>query len=418
MKIGFIGLGKLGFPVAAAIATRHDVVGYDLSRIKLDAFAHEMGPQGTSFMEVPQTLTVAESLVEAVRDAEIVFVAVQTPHRPEFEGITPLPRDRADFDSTYLRIALADVASCVKPATIVAVVSTILPGTLRSILPRKPLRVVYNPAFIAMGTVQRDFLQPEFVLLGGDDIEAVQAMARFYETLTDAPCARMSIESAELTKVAYNTVISQKVALANVLGQICHELPGADVDAVTFALSLATRRIVSSAYTSAGMGDGGGCHPRDNIAMSWLARELGLHHDPFEQAMVAREEHARWLATMLAEQGMPTAIIGTAYKPGSAIETGSHALLVANILEREFGLTPQLIDPFARPREWAKLKGNLPVAAYLIGCSHERVIAAAFPRRSVVIDPYRYIQDQPGIRVIRIGDGLGETKKTRLSRAG
>ena len=96
-------------------------------------------------------------------------------------------------------------------------------------------------------------------------------------------------ENAEAIKVAYNTYISMKIAYANTWMEICHKIPGTDVDQVTGALELATTRIMSPKYLTGGMGDGGGCHPRDNIALSWLARELDLSYDFFEHLMIARE---------------------------------------------------------------------------------------------------------------------------------
>ncbi len=87
------------------------------------------------------------------------------------------------------------------------------------------------------------------------------------------------------------------------------------------------------------MGDGGGCHPRDNIALSWLARDLDLHADPFADAILARQEHASWLAALLhslsEEHSLPIAIKNPAYKRGVSTTTGSHALLVAWFIGRD-----------------------------------------------------------------------------------
>src|SRR4029079_8006110 len=168
--------------------------------------------------------------------------------------------------------------------TTVAVVSTVLPGTMRrSVMPvASPLLgLCYNPSFVAMGTTMRDFLHPEFVLLGADDLISAQKLEAFYATITDAPIHRMSVESAEITKLAYNTYIGMKIGFANTVMEICHKIPGANVNDVTAALKTAHHRLISPAYLDGGMGDGGGCHPRDNIAMSWLAQQLPLSHDPF-----------------------------------------------------------------------------------------------------------------------------------------
>jgi UDP-glucose 6-dehydrogenase len=275
MNIGFVGLGKLGMPVAVAMAMAgHDVMGFDVvqsNMSKENRLFRETGPDGTGdFNEVlaASTLRFASGLHELADHAEIIFVAVQTPHRPEFEGSTPIPYERADFNYRYLCEAIENLSNVVSTGTPVAIISTVLPGTMRKYirpLMSSPMRLCYNPFFIAMGTTMRDFINPEFVLLGVDDEWAASVVERFYsETLPHAKVCRMSVESAELTKVAYNTYISSKLAIANTLMEICHKIPGANVDEVLSALKLATRRITGPAYMNGGMGDGG-CVPSDEL---------------------------------------------------------------------------------------------------------------------------------------------------------
>ena len=275
-------------------------------------------------------------------------MAVQTPHQPEYEGITRLPDNRVDFDYQYLVRSIDEISKSVKRETVVAIVSTVLPGTIRRLV--KPaagplLRLCYNPAFTAMGTTANDYLNPEFVLLGADDPTSVASVEKFYASVTDAPILRMSIESAELTKVAYNTFIGMKIVFANTLMEICHKSPGANVNDVTGALKRARKRVVSPSYLDGGMGDGGACHPRDNIAMSWLARELHLSHDIFEDLMEARFQQSEWLAELMCAHDLPKAIIGYSFKAGSDLIVGSSALLLKSILE-ERGFTPFLYDPY------------------------------------------------------------------------
>jgi UDPglucose 6-dehydrogenase len=179
-------------------------------------------------------------------------------------------------------------------------------------------------------------------------------------------------------------------------------MPEDRVDEVTTALALADRRLISDAYLTAGMGDGGGCHPRDNIALSWLARKLDLSFDLFEAAMLQREAHADWLVDLVEAEAqnrrLPIGILGTAYKPRSAIETGSPALLVAELL-RQRGVTTYRFDPYARPD--TPLAGSPYV--WLVGCRHPEFTGLELARGSVVIDPWRYIPDREGVEVIRIG---------------
>jgi UDPglucose 6-dehydrogenase len=109
-----------------------------------------------------------------------------------------------------------------------------------------------------MGTTIRDYLHPEFVLLGVHDLDAANTVEAYYAALVNAEVYRTSIENAELIKVAYNTFIGMKVVYANVMMEICQNMPGTDVDQVMHAIKLSTRRLISTAYLGGGMGDGGG----------------------------------------------------------------------------------------------------------------------------------------------------------------
>lgn len=417
MKVGFVGLGKLGLPVATCLAMQgHDVIGYDVDPKRMTKKPQpqkEEGPGGKGG-DFNDYLAKADRLsfgsLEEACSCPIVFVAVQTPHRREYEGITPMPDERIDFDYSYLIQAVSEMAQYLKKGTIVTVISTCLPGTMRrEIIPLLPPKVslVYNPFFIAMGTVMRDFLHPEFVLMGSDDVTALRKMEAFYLTITSAPVRPMSIESAELTKVAYNTFISMKLGFVNTLLEICEKVPGADVDQVTEALKRADKRLISPAYLTAGMGDGGGCHPRDNIAMSSLARKLGLSFDFFEAVMLSREAQARWFAQILEDlqkenKDLPIIIYGYAFKPDVTITTGSHALLVADFLmSRSKATKIMLFDPVINGDK----NMTLP-AIYFIGCIHNiiRWRGKKFPKGSIVVDPHRVISDQKGVRVIRLGE--------------
>ena len=408
--IGIVGLGKLGLPVATAIGQHHDVMGYD---VRPEAMRPPRYPsREEDLLEAWATASVRfGSLEDLVTVCKTIFVAVQTPHEPEYEGVTRLPETRTDFDYSYLCAAVSALDELIRrvgePRTLV-IISTVLPGTMRRRV--RPLcgpltTLVYNPSFIAMGTTLRDFLDPEFVLLGGEETGRVEA---FYRTFTDAAIYRTNIENAELIKVSYNTFIGLKIAFANTLMEVCHKNPGCDVDEVTGALKLAHRRLISPAYLSAGMGDGGGCHPRDNIALSWLARELDLSYDLFECAMLARERQAEWLVDLMCECDLPTAILGLSFKAGTDITTGSPAGLCRRMLEERgrrpvvyderCGLTPDIDKPHV----------------FLVGARHPEHVEFEFPDGSVVIDPWRYIPSRPGITLVPVGvhdgqDGSDET---------
>lgn len=411
-NVAFVGLGKLGYPVAAAMAANGMTV-----------YGVDSWPSGRPDIsredKIAETLKAAGdnlkgSILEtAIAKADVVFCAVQTPHHPRFEGITPLTDERADFNYSYLVQAcqrIAEEAQKQDRHITLAVISTVLPGTMRRhVQPvlNEHVTLVYTPSFIAMGTVIRDFLDPEFVLIGGDTNHVVE---RVYQQAcgADVPVVRTTVENAELIKVAYNTMIGLKIAYANTLMEVCHKT-GCDIDEVTGALKQAHRRLISPAYLDGGMGDGGGCHPRDNIALSWLARELDLSYDLFGAAMHAREAQAKWLCELLVKHAgdLPLAILGVEFKPGSNSTTGSAAVLCARLLRRE-----------GHPVACLRRTGQLPETpmAFLVGCKHPEFVDTTFPAGSVVIDPHRYIPDQEGVEVVRVGASLGAASNNGATR--
>jgi UDP-glucose 6-dehydrogenase len=267
MRIGFVGLGKLGLPCAlASEAAGHDVVGYDLNPAVAGYIRDKKIPyreEGTPELLVNTKIRVV-SVEEVVAHSDLIFVAVQTPHNPKFEGVTRIPEERVDFDYTYLIDACKQLNAAIEAQGVdkpVVVISTVLPGTMDSkILPLlgPHFKLCYNPFFIAMGTTVYDFTHPEFVLFGMSDEKTADLAESFYKTIHNAPFYRCSIKSAELIKVAYNTFISTKLAFVNNLMEVCYHT-GADVDEVTNALKLAKERLISPKYLNAGMGDGGGC---------------------------------------------------------------------------------------------------------------------------------------------------------------
>jgi len=413
LNISFCGAGKLGLPVALACEAKgHNVMVYDVNPKVAEILATKQLPYLEAGAQelLNNTHIRYTSLEEIVSHGELIFVPIQTPHNPKFEGTTCMPEERVDFDYSYLKAgikALADEIAKQGEEKIVIIISTVLPGTVeREIKPllNDKVKLCYNPFFIAMGQTISDFLNPEFVLFGVDDKSAAIAAKAFYATIHSKPVYETTIKAAELIKVAYNTYIGQKIVFANNLMEICHKL-GINVDDVTDALKLATDRLISPKYMSAGMGDGGGCHPRDGIAMSWLAKQLNLSYDWSEAVMLAREKQTAWLADLvqLSCAELKIWILGTAYKPNTNLTIGSPSLLLKNML-LERGLNVGTYDPYV------DLEFDPPFAKpalFFIGTKHDVFKKYKFPKGSIVIDPWRYIKKQRGVKLLPIG-GIGK----------
>ena len=338
-KIGFIGLGKLGMPCAEAIAKKgFDVAGYDILH------------KTSTYVEI------RESIEDVCRDRDIVFVATPTPHEDGYDGREPTSHlPVKDFNYDAVKKVLTKCNKHMGNVQTLVLISTVLPGTTRREF--APLvtntKLMYNPYLIAMGTVADDMVNPEMIMIGSKNGLAgtnckirSEMLESFYNQVCD-DFPRMEFgtwEEVESMKIFYNTFISNKVALVNMIQDVAHKLGSINVDTVTQALAKSTKRIVSPAYMKAGMGDGGACHPRDNIALRWLAKELDLGYDMFESIMTARERQAETMAKAVLTHGKNIWFSSDSYKPGTDLVDGSSSLLVQHYVKKHGGTLANGID--------------------------------------------------------------------------
>ncbi len=188
-------------------------------------------------------------------------------------------------------------------------------------------------------------------------------------------------------------IITAKTVLANSMGEMSERL-GMNYDDIYKAIGLSTRRLLSDKYFDSGMSDGGGCHPRDNIALSHIAKQIGMSHNIWEDLMAAREDYEQWhadIAKITAEEAdLPLIVLGRSFKPETNIETGSAAkLMVAKLGEY--------------PRAHLENSTCGQKAVYFIATKHDGYQEYDFPKGSIVIDPHGYIDDREGVEVKRLG---------------
>jgi UDPglucose 6-dehydrogenase len=204
-------------------------------------------------------------------------------------------------------------------------------------------------------------------------------------------------DECECIKVFYNTFISAKIGLVNMILDVAQKQGNINVDVVTSALAKSTMRIMGPQYMTAGMGDGGACHPRDNIALRYMAQRLDLGYDLFDSIMNAREIQAENLAKELVrlahEHELPIFIHGKAYKPNVEYVTGSYSLLVGHYCEH-LGYPVTYIDPLTEPHTPISVKGIVLLAhsasiTYKYAKSVEDQLYCSIEPGSVVVDPWR-----------------------------
>lgn len=430
-SIGFIGVGKLGQACAEMVAEVHDVVGYDISPRE------------------PENFKMVPTLAEAVQGRDIVFIAVETPHDPQYDGKAPTSHlPNKDFDYTVVKNVLSEVNAVATPSQLIVLISTVLPGTVRKEL--APLltnaRFVYNPYLIAMGTVKWDMVNPEMVMIGtedGSETGDAKELVDFYRTIMQNEPRYIigTWEETECIKVFYNTFISAKVSLVNMIQDVAEKLGHVNAEVVCDALAASDRRIMGPGYMKPGMGDGGACHPRDNIALRYLAERLDLGYDLFDAVMRSREVQAENMAKRLVELAtagagvippMPVIIVGKAYKPLVPYDAGSSSMLVGHYVA-ELGAELYYFDEamgelppesvLAQPAVY--LLAHNPQITYgdqldfvkgwyenhrITGADEALTVATAngtalnFAQGSIVIDPWRKTPELPGVTVVHYGN--------------
>ena len=389
MKVGFIGVGKLGRDVTEVMAEYHEVTGYDIQDIEK--------PKGVNLVDAPELCVMGN---------DITFIAVQTPHDPKYVGEYPIAElEPKDFDYSYVNKVLDDIAPHTPKEHPVVIISTVLPGTTRrEFAPRIPqANLIYNPYFIAMGTVKDDFRNPEFHTIGTIDGRGSKPLRDCYDAIYGWAGPKLCIgtwEESESTKVFYNTFISFKLAYVNMIQDVAQRTGHMNCDKVTDALKNASDRLISTKYMNSGMGDGGGCHPRDNIALRYLSQKLDLPYDIFSAVMLARDGQARAIAEYLwgLAQAINTPhviIMGKSFKPNVTDSTGSASVLVGNIVA-DMGAEVDYDTVLETP------------AVYLIAHPN-KFNDLEFAEGSVVVDVNRQFPHQKGITVMHYGDTRPET---------
>jgi UDPglucose 6-dehydrogenase len=373
MRISVFGLGKLGAPLAAVLADKGNaVVGVDVNTAFVETVRRGQPPvPETGLEELIQKnrARISATLVpaEAVLSTDLTFLVVPTPSQED-----------GAFSLRYALPACESVGSALAKKGsyhVVVVTSTVMPGdtggAIKATLERASAKVCgrdfglcYNPEFIALGSVIRDMMNPDFILIGESDPRAGETLARIYSEgwRPVPPIQRMNFVNAELTKIAVNTFVTTKITYANMLARLCERLPGADADIVTGAVGLDSR--IGSKYLKGALGYGGPCFPRDNVAFNAVARRHGVEPLLTEATDRFNREQVRWLADGLLARlpaGGSVGILGLSYKPNTNVIDESQGIAFARYFI-EKGVPVIVYDPAALANARALFNGAVTFA--------------------------------------------------------
>ncbi len=444
IPISVVGLGKLGACMAAAIASKgFPTVGVDVSERAVELINRAEPPVyepglGELLLRVRGRLRATRDFDEAISQTEATFIVVPT---PSLNG--------GAFSLKYVVAAARSIGEALRKksgAHLVGLCSTVLPGSTEfAVKPAleqasgkpcgKGFGLCYSPEFIALGSVVRDFLNPDFALIGETSTEAGERLASIYKDLFDnsPPVARMSAVNAELAKIAVNTYVTAKITFANLLAEACEHLPGGDIDAVTSALGLDTR--IGRKYLRGAVGYGGTCFPRDNMAFSCLLEKLGISAELPRTVDRLNRRSAERVAQMardaLSGKRGPVAVLGLAYKPATNVVEESQGIAVSRCLASH-GIEVLVYDPAAMEEARRVLKDSVKYADSMEQCLKQAevlILTTPWPEfrtavchagnsspKPVIIDGWRHLEVSPRRGAENyIGIGLGEADAGNLA---
>ncbi len=357
MKICMIGAGYVGLVSAACFSE----FGWTVTCVDNDPERLAQMAEGRSPIFEPGLdelmarnmqsgrLKFSGDLGPAVKEADIVFLAVGTPMR----------RGDGYADLSYVYAAVDELAPHLQGFTVITTKSTVPVGTSREIekrlselRPDAAYAVCSNPEFLREGSAIQDFTHPDRVLVGTDDDRAQDLMTQLYKPLSlrNAPVVFVSRESAELAKYTANAFLAMKISFINEIADLCENV-GANVQEVASAIGKDRR--IGDKFLHPGPGYGGSCFPKDVSAIVRTAREARTPLSLIEQVQTVNDERKIAMATRVEQlaggsvRGKIIAVLGVTFKPNTDDMRAAPSLVIVPMLQ-ERGATVRVYDPQGR----------------------------------------------------------------------
>lgn len=351
MKLAIIGTGFVGVTSSVVYASfGNEVVGLDIDEKKVASLRRGKVPfyepklaEMLLETQAQGQLSFTDSYQEAISAADVVIVAVGTPSRAD-----------GSIDLGYVDQAVAAAAPYFKDGVILAIKSTVLPGTLkrvRSIVEKVTAQKVYYaslPEFLKEGTAVDDTLHPDRIVIGANEKKAREILDELHAPFK-APIIHISPESAQLAKYASNDYLALRIAYINEIADLAEKV-GANVDEVLQVMGLEKR--IGSHYWYPGFGYGGSCFPKDVRALAAHSGELGENDSLFKKLNELNSERPLKLMRGFEKKvggfaGKKVAVLGLSFKPHTDDQREAPALSVVPYLLAQ-GAKVTTFDPMVK----------------------------------------------------------------------
>ena len=348
-NITVIGTGYVGLSTGACFShLGHNVTCLDVDVAKVTGLSLGQIPIVEQGLEdlvrtglASGTLRFTTSIDDSVPNADVVVLCLPTPQGGD-----------GSADLSFVEQVARDIAASLKSGAVVVNKSTVPVGTaahVAEIIGRNDVSIVSNPEFLRQGSAVHDFLHPARVVIGGDDVASIAAVADLYVDV-DAPILKMNTASAEALKYAANAFLATKLTFINAIADIC-EAVGADIFDVAAGIGLDPR--IGKDMLNAGPGWGGSCFPKDTRALVSIAAEGGYDFALLRGVIETNDQHyARIADKVTAEcggsvQGLTVAAWGLTFKANTDDLRDSPAIKILLML-RDAGAVIQAYEPTAK----------------------------------------------------------------------
>ncbi|GHT92219.1 UDP-glucose 6-dehydrogenase [Alphaproteobacteria bacterium] len=288
-------------------------------------------------------LSFTSDMAKGVRDADIVFIAVGTPSKPD-----------GSADLSYVYGAVEELAPHMNENAILVIKSTVPVGTTRAVkqfLHDKgfDIEVAFNPEFLREGAAIEDFMRPDRIILGVESKKAEDALKRAYRPLyvLSIPIVFTGLETAELSKYAANAFLAMKITFINEVANLCENC-GADVKEVAYAIGLDKR--IGEQFLQVGPGYGGSCFPKDTSALNDFSKNFGVHMPLVEETIKSNDARRIKMIQKIMNvcdndvKNKSISILGVTFKANTDDMRDSPSICIVNHLLKN-GAKIKIYDP-------------------------------------------------------------------------